>query len=235
MINHEQYRRVVLANPLGTDPEREAHRAQCEDCRAFTERVITFEQRLVSALNVTAPTRASILPFNTRAAVGVAKGRRWLALAASVAMAFVVAGIWLTPRSSLAADVVSHMAEEPAAWESHATLSAGELAPVLKRANMTLNPNAASVSYANSCGFRGQVVPHLVVQSPSGPVTVMVLIHESVSKARQFDEQGYRGTILPIPHHGSIAVLMKEPGTTPAEIDAIAAQVRSAIVWGSSS
>jgi hypothetical protein len=234
MINHEQYRRVVLANPFGIDPEREAHRARCKDCRAFTERVITFERRLVSTLNVTAPTRAKILPFNTRAAVGVAKGRRWLALAASVAMAFVAAGIWLTPRSSLAADVVSHMTEEPAAWESHATLSAGELAPVLKRADMTLNPNAASVSYANSCGFRGQVVPHLVVQSPSGPVTVMVLIHESVSKARHFDEQGYRGTILPIPHHGSIAVLMKEPGTTAAEIDAIAAQVRSAIVWGTS-
>jgi uncharacterized protein DUF3379 len=234
MMDHEQYRRVVLANPLGTDPETEAHRAQCEDCRAFTESLITFEQRLVSALKVTAPTRAKILSFDTRAAVGLAKGRRWLALAASIAMAFVAAGIWLTPRSSLAADVVSHMAEEPAAWESHAMLSAGELAPVLKRANMTLNPNAASVSYASSCSFRGQVVPHLVVQSPGGPVTVMVLIHESVSKARQFDEQGYRGTILPIPHHGSIAVLMKELGTTPAEIDAIAAQVRSAIVWGSS-
>jgi len=234
MIDHQQYRRSMLADPFGTDPEREAHRAQCEDCRAFTERVITFEQRLVSALKVTVPTSAKILPFNTRAAASPSKGRRWLALAASVAMAFVAAGIWLTPRSSLAADVVSHMAEEPAAWESHATLSAGQLAPVLKRANMTLNPNAASVSYANSCGFRGQVVPHLVVQSPLGPVTVMVLIHESVSKARQFDEQGYRGTILPIPHHGSIAVLMKDSGTTTAEIDAIAAQVRSAIVWGSS-
>jgi hypothetical protein len=234
MMDHEQYRRVVLANPFGTDPEIEAHREQCEDCRAFTEGLIAFEQRLASALKVTAPTRAKILSFDARAAVGLAKGRRWLALAASVAMAFVAAGIWLTPRSSLAADVVSHMAEEPVAWESHATLSARELAPVLKRANMTLNPNAASVSYANSCSFRGQVVPHLVVQSPSGPVTVMVLIYESVSKARQFDEQGYRGTILPIPHHGSIAVLMKELGTTPAEIDAIAAQVRSAIVWGSS-
>jgi len=234
MMDHEQYRRVVLANPLSTEAEIEAHRARCEDCRAFTERLITFEQRLVSALKVTAPTRAKILSFDARAAVGLAKGRRWLALAASVAMAFVAAGIWLTPRSSLAADVVSHMAEEPAAWENHATLSAGELAPVLKRANMTLNPNAASVSYANSCSFRGRVIPHLVVQSPSGPVTVMVLIYESVSKARQFDEQGYRGTILPIPHHGSIAVLMKELGTTPAEIDAIAAQVRSAIVWGSS-
>jgi Protein of unknown function (DUF3379) len=233
MMDHAQYRRSMLADPFGTDPEREAHRVQCEDCRAFTESVITFEQRLVSALKVTVPTGAKILPFNSRAAARPAN-RRWLALAASVAMAFVAAGIWLTPRASLAADVVSHMAEEPAAWESHATLSAGEIAPVLKRADMTLNPDAGSVSYANSCRFRGHVVPHLVVQSPNGPVTVMVLIHESVAKARQFDEQGYRGTILPMPHHGSIAVLMKESGTTAAEIEAIAAQVRSAIVWGSS-
>jgi hypothetical protein len=34
MMNHEQYRRAVLANPLGTDPELEAHRAHCEHCRA---------------------------------------------------------------------------------------------------------------------------------------------------------------------------------------------------------
>ncbi len=61
----------------------------------------------------------------------------------------------------------------------------------------------------------------------------MVLIHESAPKARHFDEQGYRGTIPPVPQHGSIAVLMRTPGTTAAEIDAIAAQVRSAIVWGS--
>ena len=79
MMDHEQFRRVVLANPLTTDPEIEAHRAQCEDCRAFSERLITFEQRLVSALKVTAPTRAKILSFDTRVAVGLAGERRWRA------------------------------------------------------------------------------------------------------------------------------------------------------------
>ncbi len=235
MMNHEQYRRAVLANPLGADPELEAHRAHCVECRAFTDRVLAFEQRLVHALRVATPNSAKILPFGARSAVRHAKRGRWLALAASVAIAFVVAaGIWLTPSSSLAADVVAHTAGESAAWTRHAALSDGELAPVLERANITLDPRAPSVSYANSCDFRGQKVPHLVVQSPRGPVTVMVLIHESVSKASRFDEQGYRGTIIPVPQHGSIAVLMKEPGTTAAEIDAIAAQVRSAIVWGSS-
>jgi hypothetical protein len=234
MMNHERYRRAVLANPLCTDLELEAHRVSCDDCRAFTDVVLTFEHRLVRALKVSTPISAKILPFSTGSTAGPTKGARWLALAASVVIAFVVgAGFWLTPRSSLAADVIAHMAEEPDAWKSHAALPAGELNPVLKRANISLDPNAPSVSYANSCEFRGQVVPHLVVQSPRGPVTVMVLTHEAVSKARHFDEQGYRGTILPIPRHGSIAVLMRAPGSTAAEIDALAAQVRSAIVWGS--
>ena len=38
---------------------------------------------------------------------------------------------------------------------------------------------AGLVSYANSCVFRGHHVPHLVVQTEAGPVTVMVLVHES--------------------------------------------------------
>ena len=234
MMNHEQYRRAVLASPLGTDPELEAHRASCEDCRAFTDGVLTFEHRLVRALKVSTPIRAKILPLGTRSSASSTRGARWLALAASVAIAFVVgAGIWLTPDSSLAAEVVAHMAGEPDAWKSQTALPAGELNPVLKRANISLDPKAPAVSYANSCEFRGQVVPHLVVQSPRGPVTVMVLTHEVVSRARHFDEQGYRGTILPIPQHGSIAVLMRAPGATAAEVDAVAAQVRSAIVWGS--
>jgi hypothetical protein len=224
----------VLASPLGTDPELDAHRASCEDCRAFTDGVLTFEHRLMRALKVSTPISAKILPFGTRSSARPTKGARWLALAASVAIAFVVgAGIWLTPGSSLAADVVAHMAKEPDAWKTRAALPAAELNSMLKRANISLDPKAPSVSYANSCEFRGQLVPHLVVQSPRGPVTVMVLTHEAVSKAHHFDEQGYRGTILPIPQHGSIAVLMRAPGTTAAEVDAVAAQVRSAIVWGS--
>src|SRR5258708_24748875 len=106
MMNHEQYRRAVLANPQSTDPELEAHRAGCEDCRAFTDRVLTFEHRLVRALKVGTPSSAKVLPFGSRNSARPTHGARWLALAASVAICFVVAaGIWLPPRPSLAADV----------------------------------------------------------------------------------------------------------------------------------
>jgi hypothetical protein len=75
------------------------------------------------------------------------------------------------------------------------------------------------------------VVPHLVVQSAEGPGTVMVLVHERVRSATDFDEQGYRGTIVPMPGHGSIAVLMQDPGTSRREVEKIAAQVGDSMLW----
>jgi hypothetical protein len=74
-------------------------------------------------------------------------------------------------------------------------------------------------------------VPHLVVQTPEGPVTVMVLVHEPVAKPQDFDEQGYRGTIVPMPGHGSLAVLARGAAIPARDVDGIAARVRDAIVW----
>jgi len=56
-------------------------------------------------------------------------------------------------------------------------------------------------------------------------------VHESVRQVTPFDEHGYRGTIVPVPGHGSIAVLMHDSGIGAGEIQRIAAQVDAAIVW----
>ncbi len=141
----------------------------------------------------------------------------WLAMAASVLIALVVAGgLWLgAPGPSLAADVVAHMAGEPQAWaRTDVPVRPPDLARVLQNTHMRLKadagPDAVMVSYAASCLFRGHRVPHLVVQTSMGPVTVMVLVHESVGKVVPFNEEGYRGVIVPVPGHGSLAVLVHD-------------------------
>ena len=229
MIDCAQYRRAVLADPHAESPGLAEHLAHCQECPAYRERLLRFEGRLTRALRIDAQVS------RTRAEVPRLRVWRngWLAMAASLVVALLVGTLWLgAPRASLAADVVAHMAGEPEAWaRTDVAVPAVDLAPVLAEAHMRLRPDAGMVSYAQSCLFRGRHVPHLVVQTDMGPVTVMVLVHENVTAARTFDEGGYRGTIVPVPGHGSIAVLVKGEQGDLAQVESVAARVKDAIVW----
>lgn len=234
MMEHSQYRAAIMADPYNADAELRAHREACAECRAYTEQLLKFESRLERALRVDVPPGSQVLPFERKRATAPQASQRFVALAASVLIGAAIAcGVWLSlPQSSLAAAVVAHMAGEPEAWQrTDVAVPMPELEDVLKDAKLRLKPDAGIVSYASSCTFRGHRVPHLVVQTASGPVTVMVLVHEPVSHVTQFDDQGYRGTIVPVPGHGSIAVLMRDPGIGAGEIQRIAARVDDSIVW----
>jgi hypothetical protein len=229
VIDCAQYRRTVLADPHAAGPELEEHLANCSECPAYRERLLRFEGRLTRALRVDARgSRAG----STGAWMPVRRNR-WVAMAAGLVVALLVAALWLAaPHASLAADVVAHMAGEPEAWaRTDVSVPTADLAPVLAESHMQLKPGAGIVSYAQSCLFRGHHVPHLVVQTAMGPVTVMVLVHERVAAARMFDEGGYRGTIVPVPGHGSIAVLIKGNEGDLAEVESVAARVKAAIIW----
>jgi hypothetical protein len=233
MMEHAHYRAAIMADPHNADAELRAHREACVECRTFTEKLLKFESRLERALRVDIPPRADVLPFGRKRGSAATAPRRWMALAASVLLgAAIVGGVWLSlPQPSLAAAVVAHMAGEPEAWQRTEAVSQPELANVLKDSKLRLKPDAGVVSYASSCAFRGHRVPHLVVQTSSGPVTVMVLVHESARQVTPFDSEGYRGTIVPVPGHGSIAVLMRDSGISADEIQRIAARVDESIVW----
>jgi len=233
-MDHNHYRSAILADPHDPDDELRAHREACPECRVFTEQLLRFESRLERALLVDIVPKADVLPFVRKATAAAPQPRRWMTLAASVVLALLVAGgVWLTlPQRSLAADVVAHMAGEPDAWRrTEVPVPEPDLNAVLQESKLRLKPGAGMVGYASSCEFRGHKVPHLVVQTPSGPVTVMVLVHEPVNKSMRFDEQGYRGTIVPVPGHGSIAVLMRDAESGSTDVERIAARVDDSIVW----
>jgi len=234
MMDCNAYRRSMMADPRDADPGLREHRGSCHDCNLFTERLLSFESRLDRALHVAVPAD-NVLPLHAKAtpALRPPNRRGWLAMAASVLMAVVVAGVlWVAgPGSSLAADVVTHMGGEPDAWGTRTPVLDSELEAVLRDSHLRLSEGAGPVSYAASCAFRGHHVPHLVIQTESGPVTVMVLVHESVSKPVRFDEGGYRGVIVPVADHGSLAVLTRGSSTDIKVVEAIAARVQRSIIW----
>jgi len=156
--------------------------------------------------------------------------RRFLAIAASL-VAGVAVGVLLlvvAPRASVAREVMGHVMRE--ATESMAptqSLSPATVDQVLGPDGLRLRPSAGEVTFAARCVFDGRVVPHLVVRTPEGPVTVLVLSHRSIGKAMHFDEQGYSGVVLPAPH-GAIAVV----GRGVADLDVVAQKVFDAVDFG---
>ena len=244
MMDCGHYRRAMLAEPSNDDAELRRHLATCPECTRYAEQLRRFEGRLDRALRVemnpplmeqrvVTPLRAA-RPRGTRP--WDPPHRRWLAAAASVLLGTAIAvSLWLAaPGRSLAADVVQHMAEEPNAWaRTEIPVPEPRLDKVLIDSHVRFRLSAGVVSYANSCSFRGHRVPHLVVQTDSGPVTVMVLTHEALRSAMRFNEQGYRGVIVPVRGHGSLAVLERGPDTDIKTVEAVAARVQSALDWTS--
>ena len=219
-MNCLELRRVLGAEPGLRTVEIEAHLADCATCGAHGAEVARFERLLLRALEVPVP------PVRVARA---ASRPRWLALAASVVgAAVVVAGLWsFYPREALASAIVGHMPHELGAWAKTQPLPASAVGYVLGRAGVALGEDAPTVTYAQSCWFRGWHVPHLVVQTDAGPMTVLLLRHEHVTARQSFDEDGYRGVIVPA-GGGSFAVLSRSPGGA-TDVDAVAERVGRAV------
>jgi hypothetical protein len=223
-----EFRRAAGADPQHLDDDVRAHAGTCAACAEHLRRLRSFDERIRAALAVPVPEATGPLA-GPAAATPVLERRRWMALAASIVAGVLVGTLlWVGgARSSLADDLVRHMGHEPDAVAiTSRPADAAELDAVLERGGIRLRRGIGTVSYANSCDFRGRTVPHLVVQTDRGPVTVMVLRHERPSAPVSFDEQGYSGRIVPA-GPGSIAVI----GAAGTDLGPVAAKVLAQVVW----
>lgn len=235
-MNCSDARFALAADPRSAERALLEHLEQCPACAAYAGDMHELDRRLRDALEVpvpevTLPSGPYPTPPQGAAPAGSLARRattRRFALAASAAGVAILLGLlWAGfPRESLASAVVAHMAEEPDAWSTSVALSEADIDEVMSRSRVRLTHGRQEVTYAHSCWFRGRHVPHLVVQTPEGPVTVLVLPNEPIRQSIRFDEGGYQGTLVSAPR-GSIAVLAR----TEADVAGIAEQVLAAITF----
>ena len=215
----EQARLQIVADPGDSTAELERHLQDCESCRQFRAEMRTLDADIRRALE--RPPAAAVTARFT------ASWRPW-ALAASVLLAMLaVLAVWaLRPSDTLAREVVAHVQEEPESWLARQQVDAQSIDSALHSAGVRLDITSDRITYAQSCWFRDRYVPHLVVQTAQGPVTVMILRDQHVSSRRTFHEQGMSGVIVPAAP-GSIAVLTRGG----ANLDALTAQMLQDVRW----
>ena len=208
----------IGADPAQLPADVRAHVAGCAACSRFLDETRALDGRLRQALEL--PLADFRTPGNSR------RPAPWK-IAASLLLGLLVGGgAWLasTP-PALSGEVVEHIRHEAASWGGHDALPPSDIASVLSAAGVQFD-TSLPVVYASACPFRGRTVPHLVVQSSQGPLTVMLLAHEKVSRRTEFSEAGYRGVLLPS-GGGSVAVLAR--GAPVPE--AVAREILSGARW----
>ncbi len=206
-MNCEELRTIVGAEPNTTHPDVLAHIERCPECARYRDEMQAMDRLIYRALAVDAPAERSAEPLPSRKSATVTRVWR---MAASVLVTVLVGAIslWLlTPRESFASEAITHVRHEQASLvRTSETVDPARLEQIMTAAQVRLKPGAARVSYAQYCEFRGQRIPHLVVQTAQGPVTVLVVTHAPAQQQEQINEEGFQGVIVPAPR-GVIVVL----------------------------
>jgi hypothetical protein len=213
---HREARLHIGADPHHLPADIAAHVEGCADCRRFRDETLALDGRLHAALDLPL---AQFRRQNVRS--------RRFALAASVVLALLVGGgFWLfRPATALAGEVAQHVEEEADSWNSHENLPASQVAEIMQKAGAQFE-SPYPVVYGYPCPFKGHRVAHLVVQTPRGTMTVMLIPHERVRRRTQIVRSGLSGVLLPA-GSGSVALLTRD-GAVP---DELADEIVSRVHW----
>jgi hypothetical protein len=226
MMTCLEFRRQAGAEPSAGGPEFDAHRLECAACARYQDELRAMDTLIGRALAVDP---ARVRRPAAGAGGGPATRRRYLAIAASLVVGLSVGLVLLVsaPRASIAREVVDHIVHEPGTMDLLVPVTAGALAGVLDPEGTRLRPGIGEVTFAARCVHQGHVVPHLVVRTAEGPVTVLLLRHREIDGPVQISERGLVGVVLPAPR-GSIAIVgqgLKDPA-------GVAQKVFEAVDWG---
>jgi hypothetical protein len=224
-MEHAEFRRLFGANPKRTEPGLVAHRAACAVCARYAADLERVDQMIAGALDVPAPA-------NYRKPWEVAAERRsparWYALAASVAVALTIAaGAWLhMRRDALFVELVNHAnGEIDRMVTTDKRTSEDKVRATLAKAGARLN-RMLPVSTARTCKVRGVVAPHLFVQTPDGPVQLLLLTEHHFYATHSTEKRGLHAELVPVGRH-SVAVI----GASDAAVEQGVRMVNQSFDW----
>ena len=235
-MNCEEFKEAIAADPSATF-EGADHALSCESCSAYQADMQAFDARIARALAINVPelTVPELPPIEDDNVVSLPVGRKrrtqtWLAIAASFALAAVIATQFLggpVEYPSLADEIVAHLDHEPGALRvTNVAVSDEAFSDVVNPSVGTMDRNVGLITYARSCVINGKEVPHLVLQGEKGPITLLLMPEEMIDMAQTIDGDSVNGVILPV-GNGSIAII----GEREEDLTDIERKVINSVEW----
>lgn len=201
------FRRSVLVDPHALDSYAREHKAGCRACAEFHERALRLDDQILDAAHIAPP--AELADQIMDAVAPPVRSRRSLyAIAASVLLAVSLAiGVWYPRNDPLALAGIDFVVDE----EASAILSAkpadpAQLAQVARTLGVRLPEQLGEIRYIGTCPFDGGIAHHVVVTSPAGKVTLLLLPDRTIAESASASSRGFRSLVRPV-KGGSIAII----------------------------
>ena len=229
------FRRTKLAAPHGTSPELAEHALGCEPCAAFAREIEAFEQRLQQAARVEVPDGLAeqIILRHRRlgrlrhavdsikrmlASAAERRGGPLLAYAAFVTLALAVTlsvGVFdgrngSGGRHALADSMIAHVASEPSVLEARDNVEPIEFDHALARYGAQVEGSVGEIRHLGECVIEGVVGQHIVVETPYGTATLLLLPEREAKVAQPRTREGYTAIVVPL-RGGSLGIVADSP------------------------
>jgi len=242
IMNCEDYREAIAADPSESFEGGAAHVAACESCSAFRAEIRALDDKIARALAIDVPAlqipdlppigeddeNVVNLPFRRASKISTPG---WIGIAASFALAAVIGmqfvGNGPAGDQRLAAEILAHLDHEPGALlVTDVSVSDEQFARVINPAFGTMDRGVGLITYAQTCIINGMSIPHLVIQGEHGPVTLLLMPNETVSSPVSLLGKSVNGVILP--HgDGSIAII----GEREERIQDLEQRIKDSVEW----
>ena len=205
-MNCLEFRRASLSDPRRLDAAAMEHAEQCPACRDFHARGLEAESRLAAVLRVKVPEGLHARVLDRTAAAR--RPVRWLALAASllvaVAIAFFAAAPGNDPVALAGIDFV--MYEEAQAIADAKPTDVQVLAGVAREMGVSLSDQLGEIHYVGTCPFAGTTAHHVLVKTPLGKVTLLLVPDRPLGSRVVATAHGMQAAIVPV-KAGSVAII----------------------------
>ncbi|MDR6937555.1 MULTISPECIES: DUF3379 family protein [unclassified Luteibacter] len=233
-MNCLDFRRRIGAEPRSRDPELLAHRDACRDgCGAFWQRAQRFEDDIEAAMAVPVPDgladRILLAQATSERRSQVVRRRGWLAMAASLIIAFMGAGMYWrhADLNSLPALAVAHMPGELDALDLTRPMTDAQVdAGFEGRGARLKGPAPAGVTYVHDCWVGPYRAVHLVTRMNDEPVVALYMPGTMTAGDSDFHRDGWDGREMAL-SGGTLVVLAQ--GASRRTMDAVARGWRDAI------
>lgn len=212
-------RRHLVAAPRERTKAQEAHLANCEDCARFAGELAALDRKINKALRLPVPeglpariALTRVYPKRSLYAIGAAA-----ALLITASAGVLTMGVFDANEPTLAAEVVgpTHPAvaaiamvldQEPTLLKERRSLAPGMLEERLKPLGLSLKESGLSARYVGKCEIAGRECEHIVLVTPEGFVSVLLMAHERPSSRVLVVDRRMAALLSPAPTGAYIVV-----------------------------